>query len=165
MPAIVMAALANDLNPAIDTQRRLIARWSCSMRLLRYLLVRTFTFRQQRCSRRSGHRARRLGTCPSSVTLRGTRGSVEASALRKKACAVAVAVAVASKQEVDRLALLVDRAIKVAPFGFDRDVENRLQRFSNSGTYRVTQRRIVLWATLRATRATERRFFPRRVRQ
>jgi hypothetical protein len=35
MPAIVMAAFANDLNPAIDAQRRLIALWSCSMRLLR----------------------------------------------------------------------------------------------------------------------------------
>ena len=62
MPAIVMAALANDLNPAIDAQRRLIARWSCSMRLLRYLFVRTFTLRQQGCSRRSSHSARRLGT-------------------------------------------------------------------------------------------------------
>jgi hypothetical protein len=38
-PAIVSAAFANDLNPAIDAPRRLIARWSCSMRVLRYLLV------------------------------------------------------------------------------------------------------------------------------
>jgi hypothetical protein len=30
-----MAAFANDLNPAIDAHRRLIARLSCSMRLLR----------------------------------------------------------------------------------------------------------------------------------
>jgi hypothetical protein len=28
MPAIVIAAFANDLNPAIDAQRRLMARWS-----------------------------------------------------------------------------------------------------------------------------------------
>lgn len=90
MPEIVMAAIANDLNPAIDAQRRLMARWSCSMRLLRYLFVRTFTFRQQGCSRRSSHSARRLGTWPSSVTLRGTRGRVDASALRKNACAAAI---------------------------------------------------------------------------
>jgi hypothetical protein len=38
MPAIVMVAFANDLNPAIDAQRRLIVRWSCSMRLLRYFV-------------------------------------------------------------------------------------------------------------------------------
>ena len=73
MPAIVIAAFANDLKPAIDAHRRLMARWSCSIRLLRYLLVLTFAFRQQGCSRRSSHNARRLGTCPSSVTLRGTR--------------------------------------------------------------------------------------------
>ena len=41
IPAMVMAAFVNDLNPAIDVQRRLIARWSCSIRLLRYLFVRT----------------------------------------------------------------------------------------------------------------------------
>lgn len=57
MPAIVMVAFANDLNPAIDTRRRLMARWSCSMRLLTYLFVRTLTFRQHGCSRRSSHSA------------------------------------------------------------------------------------------------------------
>ena len=57
MPAIVIAAFANDLNPAIDAQRRLMARWSCSMRLLKYWLVRTFTLRQHGCSRRSSHSA------------------------------------------------------------------------------------------------------------
>jgi hypothetical protein len=49
------------------------------MTLLRYLFVRTFTLRQQGCSRSSSHNARRLGT-PSSVTLRGTRGSFEGNA-------------------------------------------------------------------------------------
>src|ERR1022692_4617687 len=38
-----------------------------------------------RCSRRSNHSARWLGTCPSSVTLRGTRGAWVARALRKNA--------------------------------------------------------------------------------
>ena len=90
MPAIVIAAFANDLNRAIDAHRRLIARWSCSMRLLRYLFVRTLTLRQHKCSRRSSHRARRLGTWPSSVTFRRMRGSVDASAFRKNACAPAV---------------------------------------------------------------------------
>jgi hypothetical protein len=51
MPAIVIVAFANDLNPAIDAQRRLIARWSCSMRLLRYLFVRTLTLRRNRSVR------------------------------------------------------------------------------------------------------------------
>jgi hypothetical protein len=70
MPEIVIAAFANELNPAIDARRRLIARWSCSMRLFKYVLVRTFAWRQHGCSRR-------LGTWLSSVILRGTRGSVE----------------------------------------------------------------------------------------
>ena len=35
MPVIVIVALANDLKPDIDAHRRLIARWSCSMTLLR----------------------------------------------------------------------------------------------------------------------------------
>jgi Domain of unknown function (DUF1864) len=43
IPPIVVAAFANVLNPAIDAQRRLVARWSCSIMLLRYLFVRTFT--------------------------------------------------------------------------------------------------------------------------
>ena len=90
IPAIVMAAFAKDLNPAIDAQRRLIARWSCSIMLLRYLFVRTFTFLQHGCSRLSNHNARRLGTWPSRVTLRGTRGALVESALRKNACAAAI---------------------------------------------------------------------------
>lgn len=45
MPAIVMAAFLNDLKHAIEAQRRLIARWSCSIRLLRYLFDRTVTLR------------------------------------------------------------------------------------------------------------------------
>ena len=44
---MVTAALAKDLNPAIDAHRRLMARWSCSMRLLRYLFVRTVSLRQR----------------------------------------------------------------------------------------------------------------------
>src|ERR1022692_1237738 len=43
MPAIVMAAFANDLNPAIDAQRRLLAGCSCATMLFRYLQVRTLT--------------------------------------------------------------------------------------------------------------------------
>src|SRR5450631_818036 len=58
--------------------------------LFRYLHVRTLTLRQHECSRRSSHNARRLGTWPSSVTLRGTRGAFDASALRKNACAAAI---------------------------------------------------------------------------
>jgi hypothetical protein len=52
--------------------------------------VRTLALRQHGCSRRSSHRARRLGTWPSSVTFRGTRGSVDASAFLKNACAAAI---------------------------------------------------------------------------
>ena len=33
---IVIAAVANDLKPAIEAQRRLIARWSCSTILFEY---------------------------------------------------------------------------------------------------------------------------------
>jgi len=36
---MVMAALSNDLKPAMEAHRRLIARWSCSTMLLRYLQV------------------------------------------------------------------------------------------------------------------------------
>ena len=35
IPAMVMAGLSNDLKPALEVQRRLIARWSCSTILLR----------------------------------------------------------------------------------------------------------------------------------
>jgi hypothetical protein len=58
--------------------------------LLRYLFVRTFTFLQHECSRLSNRNARRLGTWPSRVTLRGTRGALVESALRKNACAAAI---------------------------------------------------------------------------
>ena len=74
--------------PVMDAQRRLIARWSCSTMLLRYLQVRTSTLRQSGCSPRSRHKARRLGTWPSRVTLRGARGCEE-SVLRKNALAAA----------------------------------------------------------------------------
>src|SRR2546426_10671351 len=52
MPAIVTAALANDLKPFIEAHRRLIARWSCAMMLFRYFELRTLTRRQAGCSRR-----------------------------------------------------------------------------------------------------------------
>ena len=99
MPAIVMAAFLNDLKPAIDAH----------------------PFLQHGCSRRSSHKARWLGTCPSSVTLRGTRGRLVASALRKNACAAAIPRWRRSRKSTV--------------------LENRSQRFWNSGTYRVTHRR------------------------
>src|SRR5437879_9482477 len=37
IPAMVIVASSNDLKPAIEAQWRLIARWSCSTILLRYL--------------------------------------------------------------------------------------------------------------------------------
>src|SRR6187551_4088725 len=89
MPAIVVAAPENVLHPAMDAQRLLMARWSCSITLLRYLFVRTSTLRQQGCSRRRRHNARRLGRWPSRVIFRGTRGIVDARALRKNAWAAA----------------------------------------------------------------------------
>jgi hypothetical protein len=47
MPAVLVAAFANGLNPAIDAQRRLVTWWSCSLMLFRSWLVRTVTLRQQ----------------------------------------------------------------------------------------------------------------------
>lgn len=44
MLAMVIDVVANDLKPVIDSQRRLIARWSCSRILLRYLQLRTSTY-------------------------------------------------------------------------------------------------------------------------
>src|ERR1019366_8218715 len=87
--------------------------------LFRYLHVRTLTLRQHECSRRRNHNARRLGTWPSSVTLRGTRGAFDACALRKNAFAAANS-SVGAKEEVDGLALLVDRSIEIVPLGADR---------------------------------------------
>src|SRR5512134_1992635 len=43
IPARVVAAVVNDLNPRIVPQRALIARWSCSTTLFRYAHVRTCT--------------------------------------------------------------------------------------------------------------------------
>jgi hypothetical protein len=40
----VIDASANDLKPVIDAQRRLMALWSCSTMLLRYLLQRASTY-------------------------------------------------------------------------------------------------------------------------
>src|SRR5438876_801262 len=90
MPAIVTAALANDLKPFIEAHRRLIARWSRSMMLFRYFELRTLTRRQAGCSRRKTRNARWLGAWPSSVALRGARSGCEASAFRKNACAAAM---------------------------------------------------------------------------
>jgi hypothetical protein len=53
----VIAALVNDLNPFIDAQRRLIARWSCSTMLLRYLQLRTSTYFHFGFSHRSNRNA------------------------------------------------------------------------------------------------------------
>src|ERR1700732_2069966 len=65
--------------------------------------------------------------------------------------------AVTAKEKVDRLSLLVDGSIEVCHVprmemyvsSVRQEVptgrENRFQRFSYSGTYRDTHRRIVLW--------------------
>jgi len=42
-PFIVRRAVLNDLNPIPGLTSRLINRWSCSTRLLRYLFYRNFT--------------------------------------------------------------------------------------------------------------------------
>ena len=62
MPAIVIDAVANDLKPAIDAQRRLIARWSCSTILFKCLQLRTSTYFHFGFSRRKSRSAQWLGT-------------------------------------------------------------------------------------------------------
>lgn len=53
MPEIVIDAVANDLKPVIDAQRRLMGRWSCSTMLLRYLQLRPSIYFHFGFSRRS----------------------------------------------------------------------------------------------------------------
>ena len=61
-----------------------------------------------------------------------------------------------SQHEVYAAPLLVHSSVQIVPFALDRDVSlvnapelpieraNRFQRFSNSGTYRMTHRMIVV---------------------
>src|SRR4030095_15248222 len=91
------------------------------MTLLRYRLVRTLTLRQQRCSRRSSHRARRLGMWPSSVILRGIRGATEMRALRKEGLRGRDPT-ISTQEKVDRLAVFVDCTIQVVPSAANRNV-------------------------------------------
>ncbi len=57
MPEIVIDALAKDLNPVIDAQRRLMARCSCSTILFKYLQLRTSTYFHFGFSRRTSRSA------------------------------------------------------------------------------------------------------------
>lgn len=55
MPFRMIAADAGDLKPSIDPMRRLMRRWSCSIRLLRYFLLRVrigFSRRRERSCKR-----------------------------------------------------------------------------------------------------------------
>ena len=83
-----------------------------------------------------------------SIQIRGERLAKERLRCRN--------AAVTAQEKVDRLSLLVDRSIEVVSFASNgmyvssvrHEVptgrEYRFQRFSYSGTYRVTRRRIVL---------------------
>ena len=59
-PERIVAAQVIDLKPSMDQIRRLMRRWSCSMRLFRYWLCRMpigFSVRHERsCNRLSGRR-------------------------------------------------------------------------------------------------------------
>lgn len=113
--------MAHDLNPAIDVQRLLIARRSCSMRLFRYRFVRTFTFRQLRML--AWQQPQRATTRRVSVERYFAWHAWECRAehlakegLRRRDTAVA------AKQKVDCLAVLVDGAVKIVPSRPDRNV-------------------------------------------
>ena len=121
MPAMVMAEFANDLKPAIDAQRRLIARWSCSTRLLRYLFVRTFTSRQQGCSRRSRQSATATRHMPIKRHLAGHAGKRRLERLAEERLG-GCNPAVSAQQKVDRLAVLIDSAIQVVPLRLNLDI-------------------------------------------
>jgi hypothetical protein len=114
MPAIVMVAFANDLNPAIDAQRRLIVRWSCSMRLLRYFVRPDFhvapagvlaSQKPQRSSTR--HVAIERDLARDARNCRGERLAEERRRGRD--------AAVAPEKKVNGLAVFVDGAIQVVP--------------------------------------------------
>src|SRR5882724_10375526 len=111
-PASAIEAFSKDLKPVIDAHRRLIARWSCSTMLLRYLQVRTSNLRQIGCSPRSRHSAPARHMAIDGVLPRSTWVRSECSAEERLRRGDA---AVGSQQKVDRLALLVDGAIQVVP--------------------------------------------------
>ena len=159
IPAIVVAAFANDLNPAIDAHRRLIARWSCSImfveifvrphfhvppaRMLtpqqpqraptRHMAIESHLARHARSSGRKCLAKERLG---GSNPGRGEAGS-------RQSCPACRPL---DKDSV-HLAL-IEMYVSSTRHEVPTARENRVQRFSNSGTYRVTHRRIVECATL-----------------
>jgi len=72
MPDRMMRAQRKFLNPSIGRVRRLIARWSCSMRLFRYLFWRTLIGVSRSALRASS--AARLAPLLSIVTVSGFVG-------------------------------------------------------------------------------------------
>ena len=111
MPAMVMAAFVNDLNPAIDAQRRLIARWSCSIRLLRYLFVRTLTFRQHGCSLPQQPQCAPTRHMTVESHFARDAWSVRRERLAKE-CLCGRDSTVAAEQEIDGVAMLVHGTIR-----------------------------------------------------
>src|SRR6266851_9531925 len=119
MPAIVTAALANDLKPFMEAHRRLIAGWSCSMMLFRYFELRTLTRCQAGCSRlKSRNVARYMAIecdlARSSIRMRGERPPKER--LRSGNAPIR------SQHEVYAAPLLVNGSAQIVPFALDRDV-------------------------------------------
>src|SRR5436189_6404870 len=94
---------------------RLTARWSCSMRLLRYFDWRISMSAPE--SARMPWIAAVLAPLLSMVI----RHAVQVDGAREEATRGGV-VAVCAQQEVDRLAGLVDRAVQILPFARALDV-------------------------------------------
>ena len=132
-------------NPSIGRSLCLIRRWSCSILLFRYLLVRIRT---------------RFGNLPlafKSATARWEAARIEgdlggyAVALHRpaqKGCG-GIHMALPAQVELYRLATLVNGSIEVQPFAFHANISlihapgsayaraNRFNRFTNSGVYAV----------------------------
>jgi hypothetical protein len=113
-------AFADDLNPAIDAQRRLIARWSCSMRLLR-----SCSSGRSRSASTDARAAAATAHGGSGRIGRASPCAAHAGASTRepsKECLRSGDPPVASEQEIDGLAILVDSTMEIVPLGLDRDV-------------------------------------------
>src|SRR5882672_10410414 len=104
------------LNPIMDAQRRLLARWSCSTMLLRYLQVRT---PERMLSAQSPQGAPTRHVAVEGNFARTARMRSECLP-EKRLCRGDAAVR--SQQEVNGPALLVDGAVQVVPTTTNRDI-------------------------------------------
>src|SRR5450759_4658138 len=127
MPAMVIEAHRKRFNPSIGPKRSLIDRWSCSIRLFKYFEDRILVRSRRRC----WLRIFRAAHAKPGNHQDGARQPALALERPPEKRLGGRDIPLGADQEVDRLSLLVDRAIEVSPAAFDLHiglVEKRFHR-------------------------------------